>query len=191
MLQRFMDELSARWDELAPIYTGEAGFTITTSHKIEGQVRQLIEFYAEQAGVFPWMERRPCHNVEQAGLDVIVQQYPVGVVGAIVPWNGPQLITMMKLAPALIAGCTAVLKPPPRLTARPNAPRHRLKCDVPRVMSAASSGSMTPNTAPLTPLIACTATGSHVPGSRASSSPRIGKAPHPTSRTGRRPSEAA
>lgn len=113
MLVRFMDELGKRWNDLALTYTGEAGFTITTSHKLEGQVRQLINFYVEQADAFPWLERRPCYNTEQAGLDVIVQQYPVGVVGAIVPWNGPQLITMMKLAPALIAGCTAVLKLPP------------------------------------------------------------------------------
>jgi betaine-aldehyde dehydrogenase len=113
MLVRLMDELSKRWNDLALTYTGEAGFTITTAHKLEGLVRQLIDFYVEQAEVFPWLERRPCHDIEQAGLDVIVQQYPVGVVGAIVPWNGPQLITMMKLAPALIAGCTAVLKLPP------------------------------------------------------------------------------
>ncbi|ADP80857.1 aldehyde dehydrogenase family protein [Pseudofrankia inefficax] len=113
MLLRFLDELRKRWDDLAPIYTGEAGFTITTSHKIEGIVSQLVNFYVDQAAVYPWMERRPCHDVEQGHLDVIVQQYPVGVVGAIVPWNGPQLITMMKLAPALLAGCTAVLKTAP------------------------------------------------------------------------------
>ena len=113
LLVRFSAELSKRWDDLAVTYTGEAGFTITTSHKLEGIVRQLISFYVDEADRFPWLERRAVHDVEQAGLDVIVQQYPVGVVGAIVPWNGPQLITMMKLAPALIAGCTAVLKTPP------------------------------------------------------------------------------
>ncbi len=36
---------------------------------------------------------------------------PVGVVGAIVPWNGPLILTVMKIAPALAAGCTVVLKP--------------------------------------------------------------------------------
>ena len=68
---------------------------------------------------------------------------------------------------------------------------HRLKCDVPRVMSAASSGSITPNTAPLMPLIACAAIGSHGPGNTASSSPRNGSAAQPSSRIGRRPSGAA
>jgi betaine-aldehyde dehydrogenase len=45
--------------------------------------------------------------------EVIVRHEPVGVVGAIVPWNVPQFVTMAKLAPALIAGCTVVLKPSP------------------------------------------------------------------------------
>ena len=68
---------------------------------------------------------------------------------------------------------------------------HRLKCDVPRVMSAEISGSMTPNTAALTPLSACAATGSHAPGNTASSRPRKGSAAQPSSNTGRRPSDAA
>jgi betaine-aldehyde dehydrogenase len=47
------------------------------------------------------------------GTPVVVRREPVGVVGAIVPWNVPQFVTMSKLAPALIAGCTVVLKPAP------------------------------------------------------------------------------
>jgi aldehyde dehydrogenase (NAD+) len=44
---------------------------------------------------------------------VTVRREPVGVVAAIVPWNVPALLTMSKLAPALLAGCTVVLKPAP------------------------------------------------------------------------------
>jgi aldehyde dehydrogenase (NAD+) len=40
-----------------------------------------------------------------------VSSEPVGVVAAIIPWNGPQIVAAMKLAPALMAGCTVVLKP--------------------------------------------------------------------------------
>jgi betaine-aldehyde dehydrogenase len=47
------------------------------------------------------------------GTDIMVRREPVGVVAAIVPWNVPQLVTMSKLAPALAAGCTVVLKPAP------------------------------------------------------------------------------
>ena len=46
------------------------------------------------------------------GFDVMVQQAPYGVVGAIPPWNGPQICGMMKYAPALLAGCI-VVKPSP------------------------------------------------------------------------------
>jgi betaine-aldehyde dehydrogenase len=45
--------------------------------------------------------------------EMIVRREPVGVVGAIVPWNVPQFVTMSKLAPALIAGCAIVIKPSP------------------------------------------------------------------------------
>jgi acyl-CoA reductase-like NAD-dependent aldehyde dehydrogenase len=57
---------------------------------------------------FPWTERRQ-------GLfgEVLVRRAPVGVVGAIVPWNVPQFLIMPKLIPALIAGCTVVVKPAP------------------------------------------------------------------------------
>lgn len=43
----------------------------------------------------------------------IVRREPIGVVGAITPWNSPQMIAMMKIAPALAMGCTIVLKPSP------------------------------------------------------------------------------
>jgi acyl-CoA reductase-like NAD-dependent aldehyde dehydrogenase len=43
----------------------------------------------------------------------LVRKQPVGVVGAVVPWNVPQGITFLKLAPALASGCTVVLKPAP------------------------------------------------------------------------------
>ncbi len=57
---------------------------------------------------FGWVERRQ-------GLfgEVQVRRAPVGVVGAIVPWNVPQVLIMPKLIPALIAGCTVVVKPAP------------------------------------------------------------------------------
>jgi aldehyde dehydrogenase (NAD+) len=57
---------------------------------------------------FPWVERRP-------GLfgEVHLRRAPVGVVGAIVPWNVPQFLIMPKMIPALIAGCTVVVKPAP------------------------------------------------------------------------------
>jgi acyl-CoA reductase-like NAD-dependent aldehyde dehydrogenase len=57
---------------------------------------------------FPWVERR--HGVLG---EVHLNRVPVGVVGAIVPWNVPQFLIMPKLIPALIAGCTVIVKPAP------------------------------------------------------------------------------
>jgi len=61
------------------------------------------------AKAYPWEATRQ----GVLGSDVIVRREPVGVVAAIVPWNVPQFVTMSKLAPALLTGCTMVLKPAP------------------------------------------------------------------------------
>jgi len=53
---------------------------------------------------------------ERAGLlggTIRVARHPVGVIGAIVPWNYPQTLAMFKLAPAMAMGCTVVMKPSP------------------------------------------------------------------------------
>ncbi len=64
--------------------------------------------YAEMIKAYPLEEVRPSQNGA-----TIVRREPVGVVGAIAPWNYPQVLAMMKIAPALAAGCTIVLKPSP------------------------------------------------------------------------------
>ena len=65
--------------------------------------------FAALADTFPWEEpAKP--TVGQFGLLV---REPVGVVGAIIPWNAPMSLTCNKLAPALLAGCTVVLKSSP------------------------------------------------------------------------------
>jgi aldehyde dehydrogenase (NAD+) len=54
-----------------------------------------------------WEERRPA----LASGNTLVRREPVGVVGAIAAWNHPQVLAMVKTAPALAAGCAVVLKP--------------------------------------------------------------------------------
>ena len=68
-----------------------------------------IESFLAIAREFPWEERRS----GALGTDVIVRREPVGVVAAIPPWNVPQFTTMSKVVPALLAGCTMVVKPAP------------------------------------------------------------------------------
>jgi aldehyde dehydrogenase (NAD+) len=96
-------------DEMADLITAEMGSPKSFSRlgQATGAVAQMHLTMAT-ARQFPWVERR-------AGLfgDVHLRRAPVGVVGAIVPWNVPQFLIMPKLIPALIAGCTVVVKPAP------------------------------------------------------------------------------
>jgi aldehyde dehydrogenase (NAD+) len=96
-------------DEMADLITAEMGSPRSFSRlgQATGAVAQM-HLNLATAREFPWDERRQ-------GLfgEVHVRRAPVGVVGAIVPWNVPQFLIMPKLIPALIAGCTVVVKPAP------------------------------------------------------------------------------
>ncbi|MFG1704698.1 aldehyde dehydrogenase [Nonomuraea sp. M3C6] len=98
-----------RQGEMAQLITEEMGSPITFSNLAQApQPLGMLQYYAELGRSFVQEEERP-------GLfgPVTVRREPVGVVAAVVPWNVPQFVTMTKLAPALLAGCTIVLKPAP------------------------------------------------------------------------------
>ncbi|MEO3870572.1 aldehyde dehydrogenase [Nonomuraea sp. B12E4] len=100
---------NARQGEMARLITEEMGSPITFSNLAQApQPLGMLQYYAELGRSFVQEEERP-------GLfgPVIVRREPVGVVAAVVPWNVPQFVTMTKVAPALLAGCTIVLKPAP------------------------------------------------------------------------------
>src|SRR6202021_1448442 len=82
------------------------GFAHTISTEIGSPI--ALEYYAGLTRDTAWEEVR-------AGLmgPALVRRAPVGVVAAIVPWNVPLYVSVLKLAPALAAGCTVVLKPAP------------------------------------------------------------------------------
>ena len=71
------------------------------------QSARILRYYAG------WVDKLPLGEIvpSDAGHSVVVRRQPIGVVGAIVPWNYPFMLTMWKLAPALAVGCTVVLKP--------------------------------------------------------------------------------
>ena len=100
---------SGHTDEMADLITAEMGSPRSFSRlgQATGALAQM-HLNMATAREFPWVERRQ-------GLfgEVHVRRAPVGVVGAIVPWNVPQFLIMPKLIPALIAGCTVVVKPAP------------------------------------------------------------------------------
>ena len=94
-------------DEMARLITEEMGSPISYSQVAQALPAVMII----NAGVglssgYAWEEDR---RGELA--DTVVRRTPVGVVAAIVPWNMPQLGALTKMVPALLAGCTVVLKP--------------------------------------------------------------------------------
>lgn len=99
-------------NEIATTITRNMGSPISQSIGVQvPRAFQIWEYFADLAETFPWISRRPTYDAVNAASDIIIEHEPIGVVAAIVPWNGPLIVTAMKLAPALMAGCTAVLKP--------------------------------------------------------------------------------
>ncbi|MBB3256612.1 betaine-aldehyde dehydrogenase [Paraburkholderia bannensis] len=102
-LQKIADKLKARTDELAQLIAGEVGMPLKLARAIQvgGPVYNWAA-YAKLANEFQYEER--------VGNSLVVRE-PVGVVAAITPWNYPLNQITLKVAAALAAGCTVVLKP--------------------------------------------------------------------------------
>jgi aldehyde dehydrogenase (NAD+) len=102
--------LRRRGDEVGEIWPRESGVLHGIArHAAEGAAR-TFEYYASLADTYPFEEEaRPTRGGE---FGLLVRE-PVGVVGAIVPWNAPLGLISNKVAPALLAGCTEVLKSSP------------------------------------------------------------------------------
>jgi aldehyde dehydrogenase (NAD+) len=110
IMRRFCDLYAANMMEMAAVITAEMGSPISFSQLAQSPAPWLIlSSFIDTAASFPWEE----HRAGSLAPDLIVRREAVGVVGAIVPWNVPQFVIMSKLAPALLSGCTIVLKPAP------------------------------------------------------------------------------
>ncbi|RZT42044.1 aldehyde dehydrogenase family protein [Cupriavidus agavae] len=102
-IRKIAEGLKDRTEELAQLIAGEVGMPIKLARAIQvggpvynwGQAATLLEKFAFE---------------EQVGNSLVVRE-PVGVVAAITPWNYPLNQITLKVAPALAAGCTVVLKP--------------------------------------------------------------------------------
>ena len=109
VLRRAARLLRDRTDDIAWVTATEMGCAISQAPQAQtGMVSRVFDYYADLLGTFE-LERRVLTD-DRAGL---VVHDPVGVVAAIVPWNAPVTLAAWKVAPALAAGCTVVLKPPP------------------------------------------------------------------------------
>jgi len=101
--------IEARSAELAALATAEGGMPGPFANSSTERAVSFLRFYAEQARTFAFQT----DHVRPDGGTTRVLREPVGVVGAIAPWNGPLAVIGLKLGPALAAGCTVVLKSAP------------------------------------------------------------------------------
>ncbi|GAA4474989.1 aldehyde dehydrogenase [Rhodococcus olei] len=110
LLDRYAAALDARAEETARDVSRQNGMPITWSRVVNGHLPgTLVRYYADLIrGEVP-VDVRPGLR----GVRTRVEHRAVGVVAAITPWNYPQALAAMKIAPALAAGCTVVLKPSP------------------------------------------------------------------------------
>ncbi|MBA3741373.1 aldehyde dehydrogenase [Sporichthya sp.] len=107
LLERLAVVYEQRLPEMAEVVSAEMGSPISFSQV--GQAGAALVILRAMIAVGRSFEV----TEQRSGMlnpTVTIRREPVGVVGAIVPWNVPQIVTMAKLAPALVAGCTVVLK---------------------------------------------------------------------------------
>lgn len=110
VVQAFSGLYAARLGEMADLITTEMGSPMSFSQLAQAPAPWMqVEAFLGIAREFPWEAARP----GVLGGDVVVRHEPVGVVAAIPPWNVPQFTVMSKVVPALLAGCTVVVKPAP------------------------------------------------------------------------------
>lgn len=110
VMERFMGAIAARGQDIAGLVSAQNGMPVSISGMLEGQFSVgVVQYYTELAKSLGQPDVRP----SQMGKQTLVEQSPIGVVAAIVPWNFPVTLALNKIAPAMAAGCTLVIKPSP------------------------------------------------------------------------------
>ena len=102
-------EIGKRATALSHIWSGEMGALYSLAQMVVPTFEGIFSYYAGLADNFPFVES---HATRVAGAGYLVRE-PVGVVAAIIPWNGPLMLASWKVAPALLAGCTVIIKASP------------------------------------------------------------------------------
>ncbi len=107
LLRRWYELLLEHQDDLAVLMTTEQGKPLVESRGEVVYGASFIEWFAEE-GKRIYGDVIPSHA---NGKRIVVLKQPIGVVAAVTPWNFPNAMITRKVAPALAAGCTAVVKP--------------------------------------------------------------------------------
>src|SRR2546430_14843393 len=108
LLHALADAIVANRKELAELEVRNVGKAISS---VKAEVSQAVENFRFYASAIAWIRGRSTRI--GGSLLFYSLKEPVGVAGQIVPWNYPLMMATWKLAPALAAGCTVVLKPDP------------------------------------------------------------------------------
>ncbi|AEY86127.1 aldehyde dehydrogenase [Streptomyces hygroscopicus subsp. jinggangensis 5008] len=111
VIARFNDLYAKRTEEIADLTTAENGSARWFTGWTAAALPQQTDAFLRAAAVLPWEEELP--RTDGAPGRILVRREPVGVVAAVIPWNAPHQSALVKIVPALLAGCTVVLKTSP------------------------------------------------------------------------------
>jgi acyl-CoA reductase-like NAD-dependent aldehyde dehydrogenase len=96
--------------DMTELISAEIGAPISFAKRAQVMLPlTMLSAFCGMAGSYEWQQERP----GLYGKNIRIVKQPVGVIAAVVPWNMPQFLTVTKVAPALLAGCSVVLKPAP------------------------------------------------------------------------------
>jgi aldehyde dehydrogenase (NAD+) len=113
-LRQLHQALLDHQDDLADITVAEVGAPrMLMGGPQLGEPIKFVPFYADLAESYEWQQQLGVADTMAGRCNRWVEREAVGVVAAITPWNYPNQINIAKIAPALAAGCTTVLKPAP------------------------------------------------------------------------------
>lgn len=107
VIERAADLLEPHVAEIAHLVTSEMGAPISSTKAIVGRAVETMRFLADLASTTRLEELR------DLGVSTAILKEPVGVVGAIAPWNGPFGMAVSKIVTPILAGCSVVFKPAP------------------------------------------------------------------------------
>ncbi len=108
ILLKWADLIDANFEELCWLDTLDMGAPISVTRMRRQRVIGMLRFYA---GMATALHGETVENSMPGNFASFTLKDPIGVVGAIIPWNGPLVACVWKIAPALATGCTVVLKP--------------------------------------------------------------------------------
>ncbi|MER8367269.1 aldehyde dehydrogenase family protein [Mesorhizobium sp. M0306] len=108
LLLRIADLFEKHWEEISRSDTTDMGMPIVRTRANRNRVIGMLRYYA---GMATALHGETIENSLSGEIVSFTRKEPVGVVGAIIPWNAPTAASIWKIGPALATGCTIVLKP--------------------------------------------------------------------------------